>query len=67
MNTNVKTVCGALTANSDFNVYTISMLIYNWADDYHTKIKNSNEMSNYCFTMYIFTTDMLTYLPLPIK
>jgi len=30
MNTNVKTVCGVLTANSDFKIYTVLMLIYNW-------------------------------------
>jgi len=29
MNTYMKTVCGVLTANSDFKIYTISMLIYN--------------------------------------
>jgi len=28
-NTNVNTVCGVLTANSDFKIYTASMLIYN--------------------------------------
>jgi len=67
MNTSVKTVCGVLTANSDLKVYTISMLIYNLADNYHTKTKNCNEMPNNCFTMYIFHTDVLTYLPLPIQ
>jgi len=30
MNTNVKMVCGVLTANSDYKIYTTSMLIYNW-------------------------------------
>ena len=30
MNTNVKTVCDVLTANSDFKIYTVLMLIYNW-------------------------------------
>jgi len=28
MNTNVKTVCGVLTANSEFKIYTVLMLIY---------------------------------------
>jgi len=30
MNTNVKTVYGVPTANSDFKTYTVLMLIYNW-------------------------------------
>jgi len=30
MNTYVKTVCGVLTAKSDFKMYTVSMLIYKW-------------------------------------
>jgi len=30
MNTNVKTVCGVLTAHSDFKIYTVQMLIYKW-------------------------------------
>jgi len=30
MNTYAKTVCGVLTAQSDFKIYTVSMLIYNW-------------------------------------
>ena len=34
------------------------------ADNYHTKAKNSNQMPNSCFTMYIFHTDVLTYLPI---
>jgi len=34
------------------------------ADNFHTKAKNSNEMPNNCFTMYIFRTDVLTYLPI---
>ena len=62
MNTNVKTVCGILTANSDFKIYTTSMLITIGADNYHTKTKNSNEMPNICFIMYISHTDVLTYL-----
>jgi len=28
MNTNVKSVCGVLTAKSDFKIYTVWMLIY---------------------------------------
>jgi len=30
MNTNVKTVCGVLAANSDFKIYTVSVLTYNY-------------------------------------
>jgi len=30
MNTYMKTVCGFLTANSDFKIYTISIPTYNW-------------------------------------
>jgi len=30
MNTNVTTVCGVLTTNSDFKIYTVLMHIYNW-------------------------------------
>jgi len=34
------------------------------ADNCHTKTKNSNEMSNNGFTMFILHTDVLTYLPI---
>jgi len=65
MNTNVKRVCGVLTAHSDFKIYTILMLIYNWgSNNYHTKTKNSNEMPNNSFTTYIYRTDVLPYRPI---
>jgi len=47
------TVCGVLTANSHFKIYTVSMLDVG-ADNYHTKTKKCNEMPNNCSTMYIF-------------
>ena len=44
--------------------YTQSRCSFTIGDDsYHTKTKNSNKMPNSCFTMYIFHTDVLTYLP----
>ena len=67
VNTNVKTVCGVLTANSDSKTpnYTLSRCSFTVAaDNYHTKTKNSNDMPNSCFTMYMFHTDVLTYLPI---
>ena len=64
MNTNVKTVCCVITAQSDLKIYTILMLIYNWSLQLSYKIENSKEMPNSCFTMYIFHTDVLTYLPI---
>ena len=59
-----KTVCGVLTANTDFKIYTSRCSFTTGADNYHTQTKNCNEMPNSCSTMYIFHTDVLTYLPL---
>jgi len=35
----MKTVCGVLTANCDFKIYTVSMLIYNWGWQFTQKQK----------------------------
>jgi len=65
MNTYGKKVCGVLTANSDFKIFTISRCpLTIGADNYHTKTKNCTEMPNSCLAMYIFHTDTLTYLPI---
>ncbi len=41
--------------------YTLSWCsLTTGVDNYQTKTKNSNQMTNSCFTMYIFHTDVLT-------
>ena len=64
MNTNVKRVCGVLRANNDCKIHTVSCSFTTGADNFHTKAKKSNEMPDNCFTMYIFHTDVLIYLPI---
>jgi len=47
--------------------YTASLCSFTFgADNYHAKTKNCNEIPNNCFTMYIFHTDVLTYLPIQV-
>ena len=48
MNTNVKTVCGVLTANNDFKMYTLSCSFTIEADNYHTKTINSKQAAQIC-------------------
>jgi len=60
--TNVKIVCGVLTANSDFKIYSLDAHLQLGVTI--TKTKHCNEMPNNCFTMYIFHNDVLTYPPI---
>ena len=65
MNTNVKTVCGVLTTNSDFKICTVSMLIYNWGCQLSYKTINSNEIVS--LFHYVHFPYCHAYLTLPIQ
>ena len=65
-NTDMK-LCVVFLQQTVTSKYTLSRCSFTiGADNYHTKTKNSNEMPNNGFTMYIFPTAVLTCLPIQL-